>query len=362
MKNLWQDEKESLTVAGMRDPRLPPAAPSNDLSLDHPASPARVRRILTIDGGGIRGTFPAAFLANLESALPLPIGRYFDLISGTSTGGIIAIGLALGLSAREILALYENKGPAIFAQTGSGIGGWLMRRVRGGKWFFWGPKYSAEPLREALTAVLGDRRLGDARTRLMIPAWHPKTQSVYIFKTAHHPRLATDYKECAVDAAMATAAAPSYFAQHVTANDVALVDGGLWANNPAGIAVVEAIATLDWPAKDLKVLSIGCLDDIKQVREAYGAARLAPQLSSLFMAGQSHGSLGIAHILTGDPHERRAIYRISQPVPDGFYSLGNTKRIRDLKDRAFAEARIQRPILQPEFFAEPAEEFVPAHR
>ena len=161
---------------------------------------------------------------------------------------------------------------------------------------------------------------------------------------------------------MATAAAPTYFAQHITANHVGLIDGGLWANNPIGIAVVEAIAMLDWPADNLKVLSIGCLEDVKVVREGYGAARLASQLASLFMAGQSHGSLGIAHILTGDPHARRAIYRISQPVPDGFYMLDGTRRINSLKDRAFAEARIQRPILQPEFFTEPAEEFVPIHR
>ena len=321
-----------------------------------------MKRILAIDGGGIRGTFPAAFLANLEKDLEHPIGRYFDLISGTSTGGIIAIGLALGMRADEILKLYEDKGTRIFAQSGSGLSAWLLRRFRTGKWLVWGPKYSAAPLREALVETFGERRLGDALSRLMIPAWHPKTQGVYIFKTAHHPRLKTDYKELAVDAAMATAAAPTYFAQYVTANDVGLVDGGLWANNPTGIAVVEAIATLGWPAHDLKVLSVGCLQEIQVVRRAYGAARLAPALATLFMAGQSHGSLGIAHILTGDPHQRKAIYRISQPVPEGFYTLDDTERIGDLKDRAFAEARIQRPILQPEFFGEPAEDFVPVYR
>jgi patatin-like phospholipase/acyl hydrolase len=321
-----------------------------------------LRRILTIDGGGIRGTFPAAFLANLEKDLEFPLGRYFDLISGTSTGGIIAIGLALGMTAGEILKLYEDKGPAIFSQTGSGLSAWLARKYRFGKWLFWGPKYSSKPLYEALTEVLGKRRFGEAQTRLMIPAWHPQTQGVYIFKTAHHPRFQTDYKELAVDAAMATAAAPTIFAQHITANDVGLLDGGLWANNPTGIAVVEAIGTLGWPAQELKILSIGCLDDIKIVRQAYGAARLAPQLASLFMAGQSHGSLGMAHILTGDPHDGRAIHRVSQPVPDGFYSLDNTGRIRDLKDRAFAEARTQKPTLQREFFTQPAEEFVPLHR
>jgi hypothetical protein len=321
-----------------------------------------MKRILTIDGGGIRGTFPAAFLANLEEDLDEPIGQYFDLIAGTSTGGIIAIGLALGLSAADILKLYENKGPEIFAQTRSGFLGWIERRFRWGRWFLWGPKYSSEPLREALDGVFRDRRLGEARTRLVIPAWHPQTQKVYVFKTAHHPRLATDYKEQAVDAAMATAAAPSYFAQHATANDVGLIDGGIWANNPIGIAVVEAIGTLGWPADELKVLSVGCLEDIKVVHKAYGAAGLAPQLGSLFMAGQSHGSLGIAHILTGDPHERKSIYRVSQPVPDGFYSLDDTNRIKSLKDRAFAEARDQKPILQPEFFSGLAEEFVPVYR
>jgi hypothetical protein len=80
------------------------------------------------------------------------------------------------------------------------------------------------------------------------------------------------------------------------------------------------------------------------------------------MAGQSHGSLGIAKILTGDEHDRRAIYRVSQPVPDGFYSLDDTSRIRSLKDRAFAEARIQKPILQPQFFDAPVEEFIPIYR
>lgn len=321
-----------------------------------------MKRILTIDGGGIRGTFPAAFLANLEQDLEQPIGRYFDLIAGTSTGGIIAIGLALGLSAADILRLYEEEGPAIFSQSRKGLMGWLERHARTGRWALWGPKYSAEPLRNALHGVLGDRLLGEAKTRLVIPAWHPQTQGVYVFKTAHHPRLQTDYRELAIDAAMATAAAPTYFAQHVTANDVGLVDGGLWANNPAGLAVVEAIGTLGWPAGQINVLSVGCLDDIKTLRAAYGAARIAPQLSSIFMAGQSHGSLGIAKILTGDDHERRAIFRVSQPVPDGFYSLDDTRRIRSLKDRAFAEARVQKPILHPYFFDTPADEFTPCHK
>jgi len=78
------------------------------------------RRILCIDGGGIKGTQPAAFLAALEEDLDRPIGEYFDLIAGTSTGGLIAMGLALGHSAKSLLALYEERGPKIFGQSEGG--------------------------------------------------------------------------------------------------------------------------------------------------------------------------------------------------------------------------------------------------
>ena len=77
------------------------------------------RRLLCIDGGGILGTFPAAFLAELEQHLDRPIGSYFDLIAGTSTGGIIGVGLALGHSASEILGLYESRGPRSSVRTGT---------------------------------------------------------------------------------------------------------------------------------------------------------------------------------------------------------------------------------------------------
>ena len=139
----------------------------------------RKRRLLCIDGGGILGTFPAAFLAELEQHLDRPIGSYFDLIAGTSTGGIIGIALALGHSASEILSLYEKRGPEIFGQDRSALGNFLGRRLRGIRWLYRN-KYGSEALRDALQDVLGDRRIGHARTRLVVPAWNPVAQSVYI--------------------------------------------------------------------------------------------------------------------------------------------------------------------------------------
>lgn len=321
-----------------------------------------MKRILSIDGGGIKGVFPAAFLANLEDDLDYPIGRYFDLIAGTSTGGIIAIGLALGLTAREILNLYEEQGPAIFAQDNPGRLDWLKRQALSAKWKFWGPKYSSDPLRGALTSTLGQQRIGDAETRLLVPSWHPRTQEVYIFKTPHHERLRTDYKELALDVAMATAAAPTYFKQHLTENEVSLVDGGVWANNPVGLAVVEGIGMLGWKPEDIQVLSIGCLEDVREFKAAYSAIRFSADMVDMFMAGQSHGGLGTAHILLGDPHTRKALHRVSQSVPQGFYTMDDTRRIAALKDRAFAEARKWKPEIERTFLHSTIEPFEPLYR
>ena len=110
-------------------------------------------RILSLDGGGIRGVFPAALLARLEEHLEHPIGRYFDLIAGTSTGGIIAIGLGLGLSAGDILKLYVEQGPAIFGQEHGAVENWVRQKLRGMAHLFV-TKHSSEPLRRSLEDVL----------------------------------------------------------------------------------------------------------------------------------------------------------------------------------------------------------------
>ena len=159
----------------------------------------QIRRILSIDGGGIKGTMPAAFLAGLEEDLGQPIGRYFDLIAGTSTGGIIALGLGLGRTAKELLELYERRGPVIFGQDNADDE--LLGRIRQA----WrtltatgrhvvGPKHDAAILARELKAVLNNDLIGQSQTRLVIPAWDADLRSPYIYKTAHHTRLQTDYR------------------------------------------------------------------------------------------------------------------------------------------------------------------------
>jgi uncharacterized protein len=325
------------------------------------ASDHGVFRILSLDGGGIRGVFPAAFLARLEEHLEHPIGRYFDLIAGTSTGGIIAIGLGLGLSAAEILKFYVERGPVIFDQEHGAVENWVRQKLRGMANLFV-TEHPSVPLRRALESVLGRRKLGESYARLVIPAWHPVLERVYIYKTAHHPRLESDYKQPAIDAAMATAAAPTFLKPHMTESAVELVDGGVWANNPIDVAAVEAIGMLGWPAGKLKILSIGTINEPGKLPRLRGKLPMAASVARLFMAGQAHSALGTAKIITGDGHQRKAIFRIDQTAPEGRYTLDNAARISEMRDRAFVEAREQLPELRRHFFQGPADEFVPVYR
>ena len=326
-----------------------------------PQSDSKVFRILSLDGGGIRGVFPAAFLARLEEHLEQPIGRYFDLIAGTSTGGIIAIGLGLGLPARDILKLYVEQGPAIFDQQHGTIENWIRGKVRGAAHLLV-TKHSSAPLRRALEGVLGHRKLGESRVRLVIPAWHPVLERVYIYKTAHHPRLETDYKQPAIDAAMATAAAPTFLGPHLTGSGVELIDGGVWANNPIGVAAIEAVGMLGWPADKLRILSVGTINEPGQLTKLRGKLPMAAAVTRLFLAGQTHSALGTAKIVTGDVHERKAIWRIDQTAPEGRYALDNASRTSEMRNRAFAEAREQLPELKRHFFNVQADPFVPFHK
>uniref|UniRef100_Q07NQ4 Patatin n=1 Tax=Rhodopseudomonas palustris (strain BisA53) TaxID=316055 RepID=Q07NQ4_RHOP5 len=329
--------------------------------MTNPPNDQQTFRILSLDGGGIRGVFPAAFLARLEEHLEHPIGHYFDLIAGTSTGGIIAIGLGLGLSAADILKLYVERGPAIFDQQHGPIENFVRRAARSVAHLVV-TKHSSEPLRSALEEILGSRKLGESRTRLVIPAWHPVLERVYIYKTAHDPRLETDYRQPAIDAAMATAAAPTFLKPHMTESLVELVDGGVWANNPIGVAATEAVGLLGWPGNKLNILSIGTTNEPGKLPFLRGKLPMALSVTRLFMAGQAHSALGTAKIITGDVHQRRAIWRIDQTVPEGRYTLDNAARISEMRDRAFAEAREQLPELRRHFFGSPAAEFVPCHR
>ena len=323
----------------------------------------KIRRILSIDGGGIKGTQPAAFLATIEKDLEHPIVNYFDLISGTSTGGIIALGLALGHSAAGLLDLYEQRGTFIFGQPSGDAppSSFFKRLISCGKHAI-RPKHDTNVLRDELRRVLGGARIGDAQTRLVIPAWDADRRCPYIYKTAHHERFSTDYRHTALDAALATAAAPSYFRRHRTVDDVGLLDGGVWANNPIAVATIEAISCLNWSASELRILSLGCTDEVYLLPEEPGVLGLKRHFLNLWGDGQSHGALGMAKLLTKDTYAGKKIFRYAPTVPAAVFKMDDPSMIGRLKGLGVSAARDAKPHLKPVFFQSPVEPFVPFHK
>jgi uncharacterized protein len=319
---------------------------------EQPELDALPRRVLAIDGGGIRGVLPASFLATVEDKLGVNVADHFDLIVGTSTGGIIALGLGLGLSAPEILDFYKQHGPRIFKDD------FRLRFLR----HLFRSKYNNTALKEALESVFGDARLGQSKVRLTIPSLNLETGSVHIFKTAHHTRFLSDYTELATTVALATAAAPTYFPTYRSPSEVRLIDGGLFANNPVGLSAVEALGILEWTKGHVEVLSLGCGTEpvprgaVKRRRA--GLTGWVPYLMSATLKAQSSYSIGTAQLLLGHDH----VLRIDPEVAPGRFKLDRAKQIDDLAGLGATEARTAMDKVRSQFFNRPAEPFLPIYQ
>lgn len=205
--------------------------------------------ILTLSGGGFRGLYTASVLAKFEEEAGAPIGQKFDLICGTSVGGIIAIAAALEVPMADVVRLFRDKGATIF--QGRRL---LWREAL--KYVF--AKHSAGNLREALDATYKGKTLGDAKHRLLVPAVNYSKGGPQIFKTDHHERLKRDWKLSATDVALATSAAPVYLPIHKMGGSL-YVDGGLYGNSPGLLGVHEAIHFLGVDPKAIRVLSVGTM-------------------------------------------------------------------------------------------------------
>jgi uncharacterized protein len=313
-----------------------------------PQSPSRFQ-VLSLDGGGLKGLFTVSLLAKWEEEQKTRIIDHFDLITGTSTGGIIAIGLGLGFTAAQIKELYLKKAEQIFPPSA-----W------GGAKHWVDVKYSNEGLRAALQDLWGDRRLGESHSRLLIPAYDPRFEGIHIFKTPHHRRLQTDYKEAAVHVAMATSAAPTYFSPAVKDSGLELVDGGVWANNPVMLAVAEAMGYLGQEQKVVAAVRVGTTEEVfssKSVRTAGGKALMAGPLIAFMMRGQSQAASGmVAHLLG-----RQRYHEINPKVAEGDFQLDALSH--ELMALADAQWRHQSSELMDKgFFDHRAAPYTPEYR
>lgn len=310
------------------------------------------RRILSIDGGGVKGVFPASFLAHVESTLKIDsVADYFDLIAGTSVGGIIALGLGLGMNARELVRLLTERASEIFPRSviPSGV-----------RLYFGIQRYSPQQLRSILAETFGTKTLGDSKVRLLIPAFDATCADIHIYKTRHNERLRMDHKAKAVDVAMATAAAPTYFPGYDSAHSITLIDGGVWANNPVALAVVEGVGLLGWKGEDIDVLSLGCTRETVDYKQR-GHTGLFWVRRGMFaaMEGQSRSAIGMAQHLTGRDRNLENVVRIDPPVSRERFKLDDTQGIDDLAGLGYEEARHEIPRLKERFFMEKAEAFSP---
>ncbi len=222
-------------------------------------------KILSIDGGGIRGVFPAMFLSKLESELKSrgkdnwQVYQNFDLICGTSTGGVLAIALALGIPAQELHDLYLDNANEIFGERKGFLNLWRSKHSRSAL---------ENLIKEKFEEVNGgvEPRLQDCKTNICIPIYDLLNGTPSVLKKDHHPKFTRDFHIPAYKAALATASAPTFFDPYSTeyedlyGNKIAFsnkVDGGVVANNPTLLGIIEAQEAFYKRLEDLKVLSLG---------------------------------------------------------------------------------------------------------
>ncbi len=305
---------------------------------------AAVIKILSIDGGGIRGIIPAMLLAEIEKRTKRPIARLFDLIAGTSTGGILALGLSIPktppaplYAASQLLEIYVRDGNRIFSRSlfhrAAACGN--LRRA----------KYPATGIEQVLLEYFGNSRLSDAATDVLITSYEIERSFPFFFRSAI-ARERSDYDFPAREVARATSAAPTYFepmklptgtfTDHYT-----LIDGGVFANNPGACALVEA-RTAQPDATDFMIVSLGtgeltCCLPYEQTKDWGGLRWAMPLLDVVFDGGSRTVDYQLRQLLPGTSADCKRYYRFQTTLDSHNHRLDNTspENITALRALAF---------------------------
>ena len=204
-------------------------------------------KILSLDGGGIRGYYSLIILQKIEEEFKINLCDFFDLIIGTSTGSIIAGGIACNIPTSDLIALYKNHGKNIFKKKKCGLG-------------FFRSKYRKDQFKKVLQVRFSDVRLGEIAKPLMIVSSDLINDNVYILKSKYLSEIESysrDKDTKLIEAILASCSAPTYFDPQQIGNGDFLCDGGLWANNPSILGLTEAMSKFNKQINDIFVMSIG---------------------------------------------------------------------------------------------------------
>jgi patatin-like phospholipase/acyl hydrolase len=300
-------------------------------------------RILSIDGGGVRGYLPAAVLANLEQRLDqttrtvTAIGHRFDLIVGTSVGGILALALALGMRAEEAKELLARLIPQAFrGSIGAAAESWIL------------PKYDASHLERQLVKIFGNQTLADLKvdvciTSVSLPNAYPR-----FHKTDYLARNAGRLDESLLEVAMATSAAPTYFPARSTKHSVDLVDGGLVANNPSVIGIVDA---LQFERQSKRGVAPPTIDELVMLSLGTGSPGSVPYtVSRLRNGGKLHWAIPVYEVLMLSQaklahHQAEFLlrdrYMRLNPTLTTSFPLDDIRQFADLKNYADITAQLE---------------------
>jgi predicted acylesterase/phospholipase RssA len=319
-------------------------------------------RVLSLDGGGMRGIYTGAFLARLtdqfarirnKSALDLGLG--FDLITGTSTGAIVGCALAVGRPMSEVVALYREHGPKIFPHRLTGKRSAIYRASQGDRFVRAGDK----ALREALKSVLGTTTMVEVFAgrgiSLAIPAVLMSEHRAWVFKKTAKSGVRDD-RYPLVDVCMATSAAPIYRSL-AAINDPntpagpqqVFADGGLWANNPIMVGLVDAL-TIAAPDRPIEIFSLGTCPrpegdhlDAESAHRSMLDWRLGADVAPLSISAQEfafdHMARLLANAISGCGRQIRRVRFPNKPVPASmmpYLALDDTRP--EAMDRLVAQA------------------------
>jgi patatin-like phospholipase/acyl hydrolase len=279
--------------------------------------------VLSLDGGGIRGLLTARILERIEDALPGFISKV-ELFAGTSTGGLLALGLAGGMTPRQLREIYQELGSRVFADS-------LFDQIKDLGDLI-GAEYSIQPLKEVLIQFFPNVTLADLQKRVLVATFKldneghgPEGVRMWKMKFFHnYPGPDSDGDQSVVDVGIRTSVAPSFFPMYQ-----GYIDGGVAASNPAMCALAQALDKVagQQNVQDVALLSMGTGYNphyLPQKDADWGLVQWAPHMLDIMLEGDQDLVDYQCHQVLGPQYKR------VNPVLPFTIGLGDVRYMRDL--------------------------------